>query len=47
MIRMLAWWGMNRSMSAGFRPARSIAARAVEARVRVANRYVSLPSIRM
>ena len=47
MIRMLAWCGMNRSMSDGCRPARSMAAKAVEARVRVANRYVSLPSIRM
>ena len=38
MIRMLAWCGMNRSMSDGSRPDRSMAVRAVVASVRVANR---------
>ena len=38
MIRMFAWWGMNRSMSAAVRPAFSTAASAVDASVRVANR---------
>ena len=38
MIRMLAWWGMTRSISSGWRPARSIAASAVDARVFVAKR---------
>ena len=47
MILMLAWCGTNRSMSSAVRPAFSIEARAVEASVLVAKRYVSLPSIRM
>ena len=38
MIRMFAWCGMNRSMSDGWRPDRSMAVSAVVASVRVANR---------
>ena len=47
MIRMLAWCGTNRSTSSGLQPARATAARAVDASVRVAKRYVSRPSIRI
>ena len=38
MIRMFAWCGTIRSMSSGSMPALAMAASAVDARVRVANR---------